>query len=222
MSEAVAYFALAAGIIALLLAIGGIVYTYFKPTEPGPTGPQGIQGPQGEVGPQGQQGPQGIQGVTGATGTNRGLNPMGYFKRDNSPALVIPQGQLAIAFDSVANFNGGDWKLTGDGGCIVPVTGLYRITYSVTMNVIQNTGSDFPVNFYIRQAGVLNGSLLVSEFHTAVHELTQGITFVFNLVAGQVIYLSSNCATGGRYSIPTSDTIVGRATTASLTAELIS
>jgi len=201
MAETETVIAIIIAIMAILISVGAIVLVFIH---------------------RGPAGPTGATGATGASGTTRSVNPIGWMTRTNQPELEIPDTITTVILDKVDNYNGATWTLNTNGEAIVPFDGTYKITYSCTVDVIQSSGDNYPVFFTLNNNGQVSGSQYIVEFHTDIHEVTQGLTVIANLTAGSTIFIQTQGGTAGRYAIPASTTDFGQIPTASLLIELIS
>jgi hypothetical protein len=101
----------------------------------GPFGPQGVQGEIGPIGPVGPMGPiglQGDQGPFGPQGVQGEVGPAGSISAFTSVSN-LPQNLIQpapIVFETAIP-GWGSVEDNGIVGFIVPVAGLYLITYSI-------------------------------------------------------------------------------------------
>jgi hypothetical protein len=227
---------------------------YTGPT--GHTGPRGLQGIQGVIGPKGDTGytgstgPRGIQGIQGAQGIQGIMGPTGYTGptgpkqsriygwgvRDKTvdemiiPKYVNPESLKAVELDRVGNSSGSGWDIV-NGGLKIPLEGLYYISYNITITMLAREGNNHPINFGValdKPSNIINGSQLVTEFHTDVHTVTQGISFYAEIGQESILYVIACAGDDVKYAAIPSSTIckgkpyvLGPVVTCNLIAELI-
>jgi len=200
----------------------------------GPTGERGTQGNTGALGPVGPTGERGIQGVTGETGPTgpRNIVSIGWAaRRTTANTMNITSAINPVRLDTLILGSDLGYGLS-EGGLRVPVTGRYRITYSCTISIVATSGSNYPINIaLVTQTNiVVPGTNMVVEFHTDVHEVTQGITVFSDLSVNDILVVAAVTGTNNNYAVIPSSTVnmsgnpypFGSVATCSIIAELIS
>ena len=119
----------------------------------GPTGPSGVTGPTGPTGltgPTGVSGPTGPTGLTGLTGATGPSSTTIYMSAYSTSDQTLTVGTAAnIAHDTVGVSTGITVTTGAAGYFTVPVTGIYKLIYSIQ---ILGTGNG-NVAFWIKVNG---------------------------------------------------------------------
>ncbi|WP_222429797.1 collagen-like repeat preface domain-containing protein [Paenibacillus agilis] len=109
----------------------------------GPTGDTGLQGLQGPVGPTGATGSQGIQGLVGPTGPTGPNPPIAVADISSNTTQVIPNNG-AVNLSTYTQIIGVTFN--GTDTLTVPTTGLYFISYDISLDPGNVGASSFGVS----------------------------------------------------------------------------
>jgi hypothetical protein len=152
----------------------------------GSTGQNGATGSTGQIGATGDTGAIGPTGSTGAIGPtgSSGVNAQDYafINRTNTAPTTIP-----TTITTISNFAtispGSNWTTNGTTTLTVPNTGVYSITYNITV-VWTNSAT---VGFVMRINGTNYQPSAVNVTQPSAHQMTISQSYLVSLTSGNTI-----------------------------------